>query len=109
MSIDLEGDLSVVDGTESVTYLQITPAGQNSLDVSTALRRALSQSEAALAPPGIALASDDLVWHIPTAALADVVPQNGDQVLAGGETWVVLASQKSTLGSRWRLYCRQAR
>jgi hypothetical protein len=109
MSLDLEGDLSLADGVQGITYVKVTPGGETSFAVTAALRRAAPRADARLLPPQVALTPEDVLWHVAASALPNVVPSAGDRVVAGEQVWIVAAAEQVSLGSRWRLFCRKAR
>jgi hypothetical protein len=109
MTIDLTGDLSLIDAVEPLTFVHVAPEGDTSYEIAAGLRRSPTQAEVSLLPPGVTLSAEDIVWHLPADAIAGVLPTGGDRVVASDSTWIVAAAQRQSLGSRWRLYCRKAR
>lgn len=104
--------IDLADGTEPVALLRrgSTP-GEGGTAIAHALRRAITAGQAALVNRGDVrklVASDgryaaaDLVWHLPTAELAEA-PRLGDAILdCDGRRWTILTVKKAALGARWR-------
>lgn len=107
MAIDVSHDFGAFDQPESIVFIRAQPAGEQSYPVALALRRPLTAAELKLLTSDLTLTSDDVAWHLPASALLGVLPQPGDRLIAGAETWLVVAAARVTLGTRWRLICRR--
>jgi hypothetical protein len=109
---DPADDLTITDGTETVTLLRrgSTPGGAGET-IRHALRRAIAATEGSIdttadvhknVPSGGQYTAASVVWHLPTAELP-VTPQLGDVLLDGsGQCWTILDVSCQALGSRWR-------
>jgi hypothetical protein len=94
---DPSGDLAnVVDGLEAVS---VTRRGSSaSAVVDHALRQAVKTREAQRSQGRYT--AGDVVWHLPTAELAEP-PRPGDILVdAGGHRWTVLEVAQAALASR---------
>src|SRR5262245_58997084 len=101
---DLAQDALAFDGAENVAVTLRRADGQIALSVAGALRGPLARGERDFA--GVTLSGDEVVWHVPDAALAGNEIHPGDSISAGAQAWVVVAVEHSTLGTRWRCVCR---
>jgi head-tail adaptor len=92
----------VIDGLEAVTLARAD--GSPGVAVPSALRLATRTREAA--PCGGHYQTSDVVWHLPTAELAEG-PHLGDAIVdAAGQRWTILEVQCAGRGTRWRCAAR---
>jgi hypothetical protein len=101
---------AVADGLESVTLLRRGSDPAAGTVIAHALRRAMTATEAPIfagndvhktVPGGGRHTAANVVWHLPTAELADA-PRLGDLLVdAAGRRWTILEVKRSTLGTRW--------
>ncbi|MBX9788595.1 MAG: hypothetical protein K2Y37_06740 [Pirellulales bacterium] len=103
MTLDFDpADLDVVDGAEPVTLERVGPGGTTSVAVAGALRGPRERH-----PPttsgGVSLEPESIVWHLPSSALGEFEPRAGDTLIAGAESFVIVAAARVTLGTRWRV------
>jgi hypothetical protein len=107
VTLNLLGDWSVVDDSETVTYFQRTAeAGfATGVSVPNCLRRVTTQDDLAL--HGALLTRVGLVWHVWAANLpGGLVPQERDVIQdAASARWSILRVEYQSLLSRYRLTC----
>ena len=102
---DIAGDFAaVVDGLEEVTLAPPDGLlGVQSVEVESALRRAVSKREAAASQGKYT--TSDTAWHFPLSA---GTPYLGGTITDGdGGEWRILEAHKETLSARWRCICRE--
>lgn len=111
MPFDLSSEYLTFDAVETVTFRQIAVGAPVATQVvAGVLRRALDHQAADLARAGLALESQDQVFHLPAVTLAGLTPRPGDQITdSSGAIWTILAAERATLGTRWACRCRQRR
>jgi hypothetical protein len=110
MSWDITNDAAVFDGTEEL-WLLVIEGGEvaETVVVSGALRGTL-QRGAAGSHTGLALVPEEVVFHLPAAALAGRTPRVGDALRdAAGREYSVLAAALASRGTRWVCRCTLAR
>lgn len=106
MTLDIDNDISLADGSESVTVTLKRADGDTALAVVGALRRVLDRSYQSFG--GVALIGDELVWNVPDNQLAGAELQRGDTITdAASISWTILAAEKLTIATRWRCLCRK--
>lgn len=104
--LDINDDLALADGSESVTVTLKRVDGDTALPVAGALRRVLDRSHQSFA--SVALIGDELVWNVPDNQLAGAELQRGDTITdAASIVWTILAAEKLTFATRWRCLCRK--
>jgi len=104
---DLPNDYSAFDGLESVT---LTPLADGATPISgvQALRHTERQSPLAPLAGPLAMEPREAIFSLFTATLADAIPGCGDTITdAAADIWTITASERLTLGSRWRVTCRR--
>jgi hypothetical protein len=107
---------SVADGLEAVTLLRRGSTPGAGTVIAHALRRAVTTAEAPIftsndvhktVPGGGEHVAANVVWHLPSAELADA-PALGDLIVDGdGARWTILEVTRSTLGARWSCASRE--
>lgn len=103
MTLDFDpADLGVVDGAEPVTLERVGLGGTTTVAIAAALRGP-RQRQPPTASGGVSLEPESIVWHLPSAALGAIEPRAGDTLIAGAESFVVVAAARVTLGTRWRV------
>jgi len=106
MPLDINDDLALADGSESVTVTLKRADGATALPVAGALRRVLDRSHQSFG--GVALLGDELIWNIPAKQLEGAELQRGDTITDGSSiVWTILAAEKLTFATRWRCLCRK--
>lgn len=99
---DVGGDLTHVDGLETVTLRQ---AGESAVaTLSGALRRRLRYAEAEAS--GGRYQRGDVVWHVSTEQQASMPRLGSILTDAEGVHWTVLGVERETLALRWRIVAR---
>lgn len=111
LATDLANDYTAFDDTEAVTFKAIAnDAVVVTLEVSPALRRALTRQASQLSAAGLALEPGDLVWHLPNALLNGNKPKPGDLIVDASQvTYTILSVVKASFGTRWQCVCRERR
>jgi hypothetical protein len=101
--LDVQTDFAqIADELEAVTLRRAD--GITSTRLASALRRAMSTSEAATSDGEYTTA--DVRWHLAAAELSDA-PALGDRIVDGsGETWTILKTRPATCGSRFECVAR---
>ena len=106
MTLDIGHDMSLADGSETVTVTLKRAGGETAIEVAGALRRALGQPHQLFG--GIALEGNEVVWNVPASPLGGDDLRRGDTITdAQAIAWTILAAAKLTLGTRWRCICRK--
>lgn len=106
MTLDIAHDLSLADGSETVTVTLKRVDAETQVPVTGALRRALGRPHAFYS--GVALQGDELVWNVPHVPLGEAELQRGDTIAdSAGSVWTILSAARVTLGTRWRCVCRK--
>lgn len=96
-------DLDLFDGLEASTLTHRLDASEDTLTVS--LWRAIGTAEAAASDGKYT--TEDVRAHAKTSEVS-VDPEPGDSITdASGVTWTIIAVQRDTLATRWRLICRR--
>jgi hypothetical protein len=106
LATDLAADGLLFDGAETVTLRQIRPAGRQDIVIPQALAGPLDRrDERSLGL--VEITGDELVFHLPAAAIATGGVVIGDQILrADGSLWEVRSVSLATLKTRYRCVCR---
>lgn len=101
MTVDLSADYLIFDGTEAAS---LTQAGTGDVaSIADALRRSVTATEAAASAGKYT--SSDVRWHLP-AVQCSFAPKPADYIVAGAETFRVLAVELATLRTRYACTCR---
>lgn len=103
---NLADDCVGLDGAESISVTMRRADGAQTIVVPSALRRSLSRD--VTLHSGLSIAGEGIVWNLPQAPLGndrDLRP--GDTIVAGIETWSIVAVRLEALGTRWRCVCRR--
>jgi hypothetical protein len=103
-STDLNSDIALADGSETVSVTLRRADGQTTIVVAGGLRR--STSARLHETKELSLRGEETVWHLPAAALGGTVSlEAGDTITANGTTWSITVAALETLGTRWRCAC----
>lgn len=111
MPWDITNDTAVFDDTETV-WLQVIEGGEvvEAVNVPGVLRGALVRHAAKAPAAGVELAPDEVVFHLPAAALAGRAPRVADAIRdAAGREYTVLEAALATRQTRWVCRCTLAR
>ncbi|MEK6233812.1 MAG: hypothetical protein N2C14_03785 [Planctomycetales bacterium] len=99
---DPSTDHQAFDGLQDVVFQQAATGAVDA--VAQALRRDVTVQEAEVSQG--AYRQGDARWELPARELM-IDPQPGDAIIEDdGSRWTVLAVDQTTLGSRWRCWCR---
>jgi hypothetical protein len=100
----IASDLLVADDLRAVTFRHRTSGDDlSSVNVAHALRRAINRGKQVLLD--LPLDRVACAWHLMASELGAVVPQIGDLVVSGADTWVVDSVEVVDEGRRYRLTC----
>ncbi len=105
LTIDVRGDfVDVINNPHKVVYRD-RKRNRESI-IAKALRRAVSSTE--LDPSEGRLVATDVTWHlpVPTVGILTTMPDLGGTITEGDEEWTILNAVQETMGTRWRLTCR---
>lgn len=111
MPWDITNDAAVFDGTEAVSLHRIERGEVvETLEVLGVLRGPLVRRAAEAAAAGVALAPEEVAFHLPAAALAGRAPRMADVIRdAAGREYTVLEAVLASRGTRWICRSRLAR
>jgi head-tail adaptor len=102
LNLNLATDADHFDGLTPVTVRSSDQSAINT--VSGALRRAVTQREAAAADGKYT--ESDVKWHLPAVQIA-TPPEPGATITdTAGNVWTVLAVERQSLDNRWRCWTR---
>lgn len=117
LSIDVDFDFLVFDGTEPITYKHapesstvvdgrlLPSAAATVVPVQHALRHSISLR--VVDGSGGRFRVGDVAFEIPAVELGTLTPRVGDKITTSdGSTWNVLGVELATFRSRWRIVAR---
>jgi len=104
VTLDLSTDFeTVADNLETVTYTDRDGTG---ISTTNALRRAVTNTEAAPEGTGGDVRSGDVFWHMPQTDVASRPEIGGTITDSGSVVWEILAVEEQTFTTRWRCQTR---
>lgn len=111
MPWDITNDAAVFDGIEAV-WLHAIEGGEvvEMLSIPGALRKSLVRELAEGSASNVHLAPEEVVFHLPAAALAGRAPRVADAIRdEAGREYTVLEAALLTRETRWVCRCKLAR